>query len=226
MERSLKKTHKFVIVAIDVVVFTLKDDTLQLLLIKPKLPALKEKWALPGGMVMPKESVDDAVRRHLIQKTGVGDIYLEQLYTFGEVERDQFGRVVSVAHLALISSDKKINLKTTSAYTDIKWSRIKDLPALAYDHKKIIEKALERLRSKLTYTNIVYSLLPEQFTMGQMQQVYEVILGRKLDKRNFQKKIKVLNLIKKVGRQKRGEPNRPAELFTFIGKKPQTIDIL
>ncbi|MBU2036714.1 NUDIX hydrolase [Patescibacteria group bacterium] len=226
MKQVLKKTHKFVIVAIDVVIFAIKDGILQVLLIKPKQPVFKKSWALPGGMVMPKESVDDAVKRHLFQKAGVSNVHLEQLYTFGSVNRDPFGRVVSVAHFALIPPDKRINLKTTEAYADIKWLRADNLPSLAYDHKEIIMTALERLRSKLAYTNIVYSLLPEQFTMSQMQQVYEVILDRKLDKRNFQKKIKVLNLIKKVGRQKRGEPNRPAELFTFISKKSQTVDVL
>ncbi len=222
----LKKTHKFVIVAIDVVIFTIKDGILQVILIKPKQSAFKKSWALPGGMVMPKESVGDAVKRHLTQKTGVSNMYLEQLYTFGRVNRDPFGRVVSVAHFALIPPDKRMDLKTTGAYADIKWFRADNLPSLAYDHKEIITAALERLRTKLAYTNIVYSLLPEQFTMGEMQRVYETILGRKLDKRNFQKKIKVLNLVKRVGQQKRGEPNRPAELFMFISKKLQTIDVL
>lgn len=226
MKPRLKKTYKFVIVAIDAVVLVVKDEVLRVLLIKPKRAALKESWALPGGMVMPKESVDEAVWRHLAQKAGLSDVYLEQLYTFGKVKRDPFGRVVSVAHLALIPPDKKIDLKTTEAYTDIKWFPVGCLPSLAYDHKEIIAKALERLRAKLAYTNIVYSLLPERFTMGQMQRVYEMILDRKLDKRNFRKKIKVLNLIKKVGRQKRGAPNRPAELFTFVSKKPRIIGIL
>lgn len=226
MTAKLEKTHKFVIVAVDVVVFTIKDGILRVLLIKPKRPALGDKWALPGGMVMPKESVSKAVERHLVQKTGLGQIYLEQLYTFGEVDRDPFGRVVSVAYLALIPPDRKINLRTTEAYDEIQWFAANSLPALAYDHKEIVAKAVERLRAKLEYTNIVYSLLSAQFTLSQLQEAYEIILGRKLDKRNFRKKFKVLNLIKRVGRQKRGAPNRPAELFAFVSKKPRIIGIL
>lgn len=224
--KKLAKTHDFTIVAVDVVIFTIKDGVLQSLLIELKKSPYEKHWALPGGMVMPDESVDQAVERHLRQKTGVKNVYLEQLYTFGEVGRDPYGRVVSVAYMALIPFDEKLTLKTTEAYSDIKWFPVGALPTLAYDHKDIVSFSLKRLRAKLAYTNIVFSLLPGVFTMGELQKVYEIILGKTLDKRNFQKKIKALKLVKLAGGQRRGLPRRPARLFSFASKKPQIVDIL
>lgn len=221
----LKKKYKFAVIASDVVIFTLKEGKLQVLLIKMKKTPFQKHWAAPGGLVKADESVDDAARRILMEKTGLDNVYLEQLYTFGEVDRDPFGRVVSVAYFALIpSSDLK--LRTTKEYGGVEWFPIKDLPRLAYDHRKIIRNAVERLRAKLGYTNIVYSLLSDQFSLGELQKTYEIILEKKLDKRNFRKKILSLDLIKKTGKKRSGMPNRPADLFQFKSRNPHVIQVL
>lgn len=222
---AVKKKYKFTVVATDVVIFTIKDEKLQVLLIKMKKKPFADCWAGPGGMVKPNESIDDAAKRILKEKSGVSGVYLEQLYAFGKVNRDPFGRVVSVAYFALIPSDSLI-LKTTKEYGDIKWFPIDKPPKLAYDHREIIECAINRLRNKLGYSNIVYSLLPNEFTLGEFQGTYEIILGKKLDKRNFRKKLFSLNLVKPVGRKKKGMANRPAVLYAFKNKKPRIVGML
>lgn len=219
------KTKKYPIVAVDVVIFTIEDEELKVILIKMKKRPFKSMWAFPGGRVDNNESLDEAAKRELYEKTRVKDVYLEQLYTFGDVKRDPFTRVVSVAYFALVDS-KKIKLKTTTKYAGIDWFIIKHLPPLAYDHKEMAKLALERLRAKLEYTNIVYSLLPKYFTLSELRRVYEIILDRKLDRRNFQRKILGLNLLKSTGQKRGGLPHRPATLYTFKKRKPMMVEIL
>jgi len=220
------KTFKHAVIAVDTVIFTIKDDKLQVLLIKMK----KEgpyigSWAMPGGLVLPKESIDDAAERHLKDKTGLKDVYLEQLYTFGDVDRDPFGRVVSVAYVAL-TSISGLNLKTTERYADVSWFSVNKLPQLAYDHKEIIKYAVNRLCAKLEYTNVVYSLLPVEFTLSELQKTYEIILDKELDKRNFRKKILSLYLVEKIGKKTIGGAHRPADLYRFKKRVPQMVEIL
>lgn len=219
------KKYKFTLVATDTVIFTLKDNKLQALLIKMKKSPYRDDWAVPGGMIKPREAVDDAAKRILKEKAGIKDVYLEQLYTFGKVNRDPFGRVVSVAYFALIPSDN-LSLKTTKEYGDIRWFSVNKLPRLAYDHETIIHCAVKRLQNKLSYSNIVYSLLPDEFTLGEIQKTYEIILGKKLDKRNFRKKLFSLNLVRSIGKEKRGMANRPAALYAFTSKKLKMIEII
>lgn len=223
--KDLNKKYKYPVIATDVVILTVDENELKVLLIKMKKKPYEDCWAMPGGLVGGDESVDDAAKRQLFTKAGIKNVFLEQLYTFGEVDRDPFGRVISVSYFALISS-VGINLKTAEEYEDIQWFSVDNLPKLAYDHKKIIKCAVERLRAKLEYTNIVYSLLPVEFTMREMQKAYEIILDKKLDKRNFRKKIFSLNLIKNIGKKTAGDTNRPAELYKFIKKSPQIVQIL
>lgn len=218
-----KYTH--VVVAVDVAIFTIIDDALQVLLIKLKQTPYEKAWALPGGLIKADESLDDAAKRELKDRTGLSGVYLEQLYTFGAVNRDPFGRVVSTAYFALIPSDGQA-LSTLKEVDNVKWFKAGKLPELGYDHAEIIKYALERLRSKLRYSNIVYSLLPKEFTLTDLQSTYEIIIGHELDKRNFRKKILSLNLVETVGKKVSGAPNRPAELYRFKRQKPQIIDIL
>ena len=222
---TLWKNFKFAVTAVDIVIFTIKDEELKVLLIKMKKEPFTKMWAVPGGLVKVDESLDFSAKKHLFNKTGVKDIYLEQLYTFGEVERDPLGRVISTAYFALIPGDG-LELKTTEEYEDVQWFSIKDLPKLAYDHKEIISKAERRLKAKLSYTNIVYGLLPSEFTLTELQKTYEIILGETIDKRNFRKKILSLNLIKKTDKQTVGESSRPAAYYKFIKRTPQIIEIL
>ena len=177
-------------------------------------------WAVPGGIIKVSESTDEAAERILFEKTGLKNLYLEQLYTFGKTSRDPFGRVVSVAYFALMSHIDS-NLKTTEEYGGVEWFPVDKLPALAYDHKEILSTAIKRLRSKLAYSNVAYGLLPDTFTLGDLQNVYETILKKKIDKRNFRKKIKMLEIVESAKKIRAGGKNRPAELFCF--KKKQLI---
>ncbi len=225
MKKGLWKNFKHPVIATDVVIFAIKNDNLKVLLIKIKKKPFKNLWAVPGGLVSIDESVDSSAKKHLKNKTGVGNVYLEQLYTFGQVNRDPLGRVVSVAYFALIP-DCNIKLKTTDAYEDIDWFSVKKIPKLAYDHRKIIKTAIERLKAKVEYTNIVYSLLSPEFTLSRMQKIYEIILGRELDKRNFRKKIMSLGIVQKIDKKTLGKANRPAYLYKFKNKKPKVIEII
>ena len=219
------RKYKFAVIAADVVIFAVHNGSLQVLLIKMKKNPFNGMWACPGGLVKPSESVENAAKRHLAQKTGVKDVYLEQLYTFGKPDRDPFGRVVSVAYMALLSSSAVL-LKTTPEYAEVRWFPINKLPRLAYDHKEIIDYGVKRLRAKLGYTNIAYSLLAKKFTLSELQKIYEIILGKKLDKRNFRKKIKAVNIVKRIREKKLGGANRPAELYEFKSRRPQIIEVL
>lgn len=222
---KIKKKYKFAVIAVDVAIFTIKEGKFQVLLIKMKKKPFSGMWAAPGGLIKGTESLDSAAKRLLLEKAGVKNVYLEQLYAFGEPKRDPFGRVVSVAYFALIPS-RGIILKTTRDYADVRWFPVKNLPKLAYDHKEILETAMRRIKAKLGYTNIAYSLLPKEFALTELQKVYEIILGKKMDKRNFRKKIFSLNLVKKTPKMQRGAANRPANLYKFSARKIKVVEIL
>ncbi len=221
---NLKK-YDFAVIAADTVIFTVTDGRLKTLLIQMKKSPFEGFWASPGGLVQPEESIDQAANRILKEKAGIENVYLEQLYTFGDINRDPFGRVVSVAYFALIA-DKGLHLKTSTDYSNVAWFDIEALPKLAYDHAEIIQTAVKRLQSKLEYTNIAYSLLPKEFTLSQLQEIYEIIIQKPLDKRNFRKKILSLKLVKQLAKKKTGAANRPAQLFSFLSSSLQEIKIL
>lgn len=216
--------HKHAVIATDVVILTIEEGDLKVLLIKMKKAPFQKHWAVPGGLVRGDESLDDSARRHLASKTGLKNLYLEQLAAFGEPKRDPFGRVVSVAYFALIPVGTR-ELKTTEEYGGVAWFPIKHLPSLAYDHKEIIMEALARLKAKLEYTNIVYGFMPPEFTLTEIQRVYEIILNRPLDKRNFRKKVLELKLIV-VAKGKRSGAYRPAQLYRFKERKQVFVEVL
>lgn len=216
--------HKHAVIATDVVIFTIEEGELKVLLIKMKKSPYQKHWAVPGGLVRGDEALDDSARRHLADKTGLRNLYLEQLAAFGEPKRDPFGRVVSVAYFALIPVGTR-ELKTTEEYGGVAWFPIKRLPPLAYDHKAIVGEALARLKAKLEYTNIVYGLMPSEFTLTELQRVYEIILDRSLDKRNFRKKILELKVIVSA-KGKRAGAYRPAQLYRFKEHKPVFVEVL
>ncbi len=217
--------YKYAVIATDTIIFSLREKELKVLLIKMKKEPFQNCWAAPGGLVRGDESLNDAANRNLYETTGVKDVYLEQLYTFGRVDRDPFGRVVSVAYFALINHSET-ELTTTDAYEAVRWFSVNRLPKLAYDHDEMVQYAFERLKAKLEYTNIVFGLLPDEFTLSELQQCYEIILDRKLDKRNFRKKILSLKLVESTGRRRRGMAHRPAMLYRFRSRKYQVIQIL
>jgi 8-oxo-dGTP diphosphatase len=200
-------------VTADVTAFTLRDGDLQVLLIKRKHPPFEGMWAIPGGFVGIDESLEEAALRELEEETGVCDVYLEQLYTFGDVDRDPRGRVITVAYFALVPATI-IDPQAGDDAAEACWWSVYDLPPLAFDHTDILAYALQRLRYKLEYTAVGFELLPEVFTLSELQAAYEVVLGEKLDKRNFRRKILGAEVIKETGEYRVGE-GRPAKLYHF-----------
>lgn len=202
-----------VAVAVDVVPFGMRDGRLHAAL----FPVGAHLFAFPGGRVQAEESLDVAARRCLDRHLSPEESFLEQLYAFGEPGRDPSSRVVSVAYLAL--------LPQTEASGELQWFPVGELPPLAYDHGAVAEKALERLRGKLAYTNIAFGLLADGFTLAELQKVYETILSRTLDRRNFRKKVLALELVHPLGQVRHG-PHRPAELFRFAERRLGTVETL
>lgn len=201
-------------VAVDIVLFTIQSGELRVLLIRRGIPPFEGKFALPGGFVLENESLDQAALRELKEETGVGDVYLEQLYSFGNPGRDPRGRVISVAYFALICADRS-PLAAGSDATDARWWSMRNLPELAFDHRAILDYSLERLRNKLEYTTVGFQLLPPRFSLTELQEVYEAILDKKLDKRNFRRKLALLKVLRPTREYRRGG-RRPARLFEFV----------
>jgi len=201
-------------VTVDVVMMSVRQGDLQVLLIKRRSWPFEGMWAIPGGFVNMDESLETAAKRELHEETGVEDVYLEQLYTFGDPGRDPRTRVITVVYFALLDSER-LQVRARDDAVDVGWFPVYSLPELAFDHEKILLYALERLRGKLEYTTIAFSLLPEQFTLRELQRVYEIILHRRLDKRNFRKKILSTGILEDTGAKKMEGTHRPARLYRF-----------
>lgn len=211
-------------VTVDMVIFTIKENDLNVLLVKRDINPFKKYWAIPGGFVRINESLEDAAKRELEEETGVSNVYLEQLYTFGEPKRDPRGRVITVAYMALINSDD-IKLKASTDVSEANWFSIKKLPILAFDHKTILEYALKRLRWKFEYTTVAFSLLPKKFTISQIQKIYEIVFDKKFDKRNFNKKILSLKILKEEEINKE-VPYRPPMLYSIKKNIGEIVEII
>ena len=208
---------------VDCVVFGYAIGTsLKVLLIKRNLAPYEGMWSLPGGFVNMQESVDAAAIRELSEETGVSDVFLEQLYTFGAPDRDPRERVVSVAYYALINLRKQ-SLQAATDASDAMWFELSDLPTLGFDHQEILDCAIARLRSKIRYEPIGFELLPSTFTLSQLQHLYEQVLERELDKRNFRKKLLKMNLLIDTGEKEVGVSHRAAKLYRFNVQKYQKL---
>jgi 8-oxo-dGTP diphosphatase len=207
---------------VDAVVFGLDEEDLKVLLIRRDLPPFRDAWALPGGFVRVEESLEEAVRRELQEETGITQVFLEQLYTFGDVKRDPRERVVTVAYYALVKlSDHRIKAATDAR--DAAWFAVSEARGLAFDHDRILATALERLRGKVRYQPIGFELLPPQFTLSQLQRVYETILETSLDKRNFRKKILGMDFLVATDEVQKDVAHRAARLYRFDRKKYQQL---
>lgn len=203
---------------VDCVVFGLDEEDLKVLLIQRDLPPFEGRWALPGGFVHLDETLEDAARRELREETGLKKVYLEQLYTIGDIDRDPRERVVTVAYYALVKlSDHRVQAATDARQAA--WFAIDDLPHLAFDHDKILAMAHERLRGKVRYQPIGFELLPNKFALRQLQHLYEVILDRPLDKRNFRKKILAMDILIESDEIETDVAHRAARLYRFDKKK-------
>ncbi len=203
---------------VDCVVFGFDETDLKVLLIRRGLEPFMGRWALPGGFVRVDEPIEEAARRELSEETGLENVFLEQLYTFGAVDRDPRERVVSVAYYALVKLAVHPAAAATDA-TDAGWFPVARLPKLAFDHSDILKTALHRLRAKVRYEPIGFELLPERFTLSQLQHLYEVVLQAELDKRNFRKRILGMDLLVALEEHARTGAHRPAQLFRFDARK-------
>jgi len=203
---------------VDCVVFGLDEGELKILLIQRGLAPFKGKWALPGGFVRVEETIAEAARRELAEETGLENVFLEQLFTFGTVDRDPRERVVSVAYYALVKLSEHPPTGASDA-SDAAWYSMDKIPALAFDHSEIIATALTRLRGKVRYEPIGFELLSEKFTLSQLQNLYEAVLQTDLDKRNFRKKILGMKLLIPLKERTREGAHRPAQLFRFDAKR-------
>ncbi len=206
----------------DCVIFGFDSEKLKVLLIQRKFDPFKNQWAFPGGFVDMNENLETAAKRELYEETGLENVYIEQLFTFGEPGRDPRGRVVSVIYYALVKlSDYKIHAGDDAG--DARWFEIDKIPKLAFDHDKVLEKALERIKGKIIYQPIGFELLPEKFTLSQLQNLYEKILEKTLDKRNFRKKILSTKLLIKLDEKEQNVAHKPANFYKFNTEKYQEL---
>lgn len=207
---------------VDCVVFGLDDEDLKVILIQRDLPPFSGQWALPGGFVRLEETLDAAARRELQEETGLEDVFLEQFYTFGSLDRDPRERVVSVAYYGLVNL-RDYQIQATTDARDTAWFPVQQLPNLPFDHNQIVAMAYDRLRTKVRHEPIGFELLPEKFTLTQLQTLYEKVLGQPLDKRNFRKKILKMGLLIELDEVEKNVPHRAARLYQFDQQKYQHL---
>jgi 8-oxo-dGTP diphosphatase len=200
-------------VTVDVVIFNLAGNDLKVLLVSRAYPPFKNKWAIPGGFVKPAEALDEAARRELAEETAVREVYLEQLYTFGDPQRDPRGRVITVAYFAVMAGE--VPTRAGDDASAAAWHSVYALPELAFDHAVILKYALQRLRYKLEYTSVGFELLPNEFTLTDLQTAYEIVLGETIDKRNFRRRILEADILTSTGKYRAEGQGRPAQLYRY-----------
>lgn len=209
-------------VTTDCVIFGFDNGELKVLLIERGIEPFKGRWALPGGFLQMDENTDQCARRELFEETGIENLFIEQLYTFSDVDRDPRGRVVTVSYYALVKlSDYK--LQAGDDAKNAQWFPISKVPALAFDHDRILRVALNRLRAKIRYQPIGFELLPERFTMPELQNLYESVLEMQLDRRNFRRKILDTGLLIDHNESVKGLPHKGAKYFSFNKNKYQEL---
>jgi 8-oxo-dGTP diphosphatase len=208
-------------IAVDAIVFGYsKDDGVSVLLIQRKYDPFKNSWAIPGGFILEHESLEAAVKRELAEETGISVNYLEQLYTFGEPKRDPRHRIITVAYFCLVKTSQYRQLKASTDAAKAAWFNIKNLPALAFDHKEMVHVAIERLRAKIRYQPIGFELLDKKFPFADLEKLYTVLLDRPVNRRNFSKKILSFGLLEETGHlQKTASKGRPGKIYQFNYKR-------
>lgn len=209
-------------VTVDCVVFGLDDSGLQIMLIERDLKPFQGTWALPGGFVHLDETLDEAAYRELQEETGLKNLFLEQLYSFGALDRDPRGRVISIGYYALVNiRDHRVRAATDARAAA--WFPVSKIPPTAFDHHRIIDTALVRIEGKVRYQPIGFELLPKKFTLSQLQHLYETILRRPLDKRNFRKKILSMGLLEALEEMEKHVSHRAARFYRFDHRKYQQL---
>ena len=208
-------------VAVDAIVFGYsKQDGVSVLLIQRKYEPYKNSWAIPGGFVLEDESLEEAVKRELMEETGISVNYLEQLYTFGEPKRDPRQRIIAVAYFGLVKASQYQELKASTDAENAKWFSIKKLPALAFDHKQILQVAIERLRAKVRYQPVGFELLDKKFPFSDLEKLYTALLDKEINRRNFSKKILSFDFLEETGELSKPEgKGRPSKMYQFNQKR-------
>jgi len=214
MNNTKYKWYEQTGVTVDLSVFTVNERQLKVLLIKRAEAPFSGFWSLPGGFLKKGESLDEAAQRALKEKSTVSNVYMEQLYTFGNPKRDPRSRVITVAYIALIPW-QNLPQPESQKVSDLTWFAVDGLPKLAFDHTDILEYAIKRLRAKVSYSNIVQGLMPKQFRLSELQSMYESIINDELDKRNFRKQMLATGLLKETGKKDLAGAHRPAMLYQF-----------
>lgn len=202
----------------DLAIFTVNEHKLKVMLVKRAEEPFQGTWSLPGGFLKAGESLDEAAQRVLNEKVGVDHVYMEQLYTFGDPQRDPRSRVITVAYIALIPW-QSLPQPESKKISDLNWASVNQIPNLAFDHKAIMNYAVKRLRAKVSYSNIVHGLMAKQFRLSELQTMYEIILNDKLDKRNFRKRMLSTGLLDETGKKDLTGAHRPAMLYRFKTKE-------
>ena len=203
--------------SIDCVIFGFKEAQLSVLIVKHGQGSTKGQWALPGGWINYNESLDEAAKRILTAQTSVENIFLEQFHTFGDTDRFPDKRVITVCYYALVNIEK-VELHAGSSVSEVKWFTISTIPEMAFDHNKIFTKCFTHLQRKVQHEPIGFNLLPQKFTLLQLQQLYEAILGKKLDKPNFRRKLMKMNLLVSCKEKQKDVSHRAAQLYKFDKK--------
>jgi 8-oxo-dGTP diphosphatase len=208
----------------DCVIFGFDDSDLKVLLIQRGIEPYKGKWALPGGFVQMDENAEEGAKRELYEEAGLKDIFIEQLYTFSDVDRDPRGRVVTVAYYALVSLKNNMP-KAGDDAKNAAWFSIHAIPSLAFDHEKILRMAFYRLKGKIRYQPIGFELLPEKFTLPELQHLYEIILETSIDRRNFRKKILSMDILLELDEKQKGVAHKAATYYTFDKMKYEQLSL-
>lgn len=224
--RSENSEYFQIAISVDCVIFGFDQNELKVLLIKSDLENFSDQWSLLGDLVRVDENLDNASYRVLKERTGLDDVYLEQVYTFGEVRRHPAGRVITTAYYSLINiKDHQLKL----SHNELHWHPVQEINTMAFDHKTILNTCLERLRSKIEEYPIVFNLLPEKFSLRELQNLYEAILGTKMDRRNFRKKFFLMDWLVDMNELEQDVPHRPGKLYRFntskfsSGKKKKAV---
>ncbi len=204
-------------VTVDAIVFGYsKAEGVKVILIKRKYPPFEGHWAIPGGFVNEAESLEEAVERELREETGIHINYLEQLYTFGQPQRDPRKRIISVAYFGIVKTSEFKRLHADTDAEEAQWFHIKELPQLAFDHQQILDIAIERLRGKIVYQPIGFELLDKKFPFSDLENLYSTLLDRPIDRRNFKKKVMHLGILDKLEEKAKSTGSgRPGNLFQF-----------
>lgn len=214
--RSENREYFQIALSVDCVIFGFDNNELKVLLIKSDLEEFNDQWSLLGDLVRPDENLDNASYRVLKDRTGLDDVYLEQVYTFGNVNRHPAGRVITTAYYSLINiKDHQLKLE----HNELHWHPVQEISTLAFDHKQILDTCLKQLQSKIEEHPIVFNLLPEKFSLRELQSLYEAILGVKMDRRNFRKKFFLMGWLVDVNELEQDVPHRPGKLYRFDTSK-------